>query len=109
MPMATYPLLRGLCCRSENARNWLTEVRNRTTGGTARHVATDTGTITDSYTLEAFGGVQSTSGTTNNPYRGVYPERSRRGGAWGYITDPSGMLQLGARFYWPEVAAPVGA
>jgi len=23
--------------------------------------------------------------------------------AWGYITDPSGMLQLGARFYWPEV------
>ncbi|NIN69495.1 MAG: hypothetical protein GTO63_33385, partial [Anaerolineae bacterium] len=25
------------------------------------------------------------------------------GGAWGYITDPSGMLQLGARFYWPEI------
>ena len=23
--------------------------------------------------------------------------------AWGYITDPSGMLQLGARYYWPEV------
>ena len=101
MPMATYPLLRGLCCRSENARNWLTEVRNRTTGGTARHVATDTGTIADSYTLEAFGGVQSTSGTAKNPYR--------FGGAWGYITNPSGMLQLGARYYWPKVAAPVGA
>jgi len=26
-----------------------------------------------------------------------------RGGAWGYITDPSGLLQLGARYYWPEV------
>ena len=28
------------------------------------------------------------------------------GGAWGYITDTpgSGLLQLGARFYWPEVA-----
>ncbi len=25
------------------------------------------------------------------------------GGAWGYTTDPSGMLQLGARFYWPEI------
>jgi len=45
----------------------------------------------------------SSSRTTPNPCRGVYPERSRRGGAWGYITDPSGMLQLGARFYWPEV------
>ncbi|HUW10036.1 MAG TPA: RHS repeat-associated core domain-containing protein [Anaerolineae bacterium] len=63
--------------------------------GTARHVATSTGTITDSYTLEAFGGVQSTSGTTPNPYR--------FGGAWGYITDPSGFLQLGARYYWPEI------
>jgi RHS repeat-associated protein len=27
------------------------------------------------------------------------------GGAWGYLTDTpgSGLLQLGARFYWPEV------
>ena len=25
------------------------------------------------------------------------------GGAWGYITDSSGLLQLGARFHWPEV------
>jgi RHS repeat-associated protein len=35
------------------------------------------------------------TGTTPNPYR--------FGGAWGYITDPSGMQQLGARYYWPEV------
>jgi len=56
------------------------------------------GTVTDT-----FGRSVSSSGTTPNPYRGVYPERSRRGGAWGYLTDPSGMLQLGARYYWPEV------
>ena len=35
--------------------------------------------------------------------RGCGGELSCFGGAWGYITDPSGMLQLGARFYWPEV------
>ena len=35
--------------------------------------------------------------------RGCGGELSCLGGAWGYITDPSGMLQLGARFYWPEV------
>ena len=40
-----------------------------------------------------------------NPHCPVCPERSRRGGAWGYITDTpgSGLLQLGARFYWPEL------
>jgi RHS repeat-associated protein len=39
----------------------------------------------------------SASGSTVNPYR--------FGAAWGYITDTpgSGLLQLGARFYWPEV------
>ncbi len=37
----------------------------------------------------------SSSGTTPNPYR--------YGAAWGYITDPNGFLQLGARYYWPEV------
>ena len=65
--------------------------------------ADDTETITDTYELDTFGRSVSSSGTTPNPYRGVYPERSRRGGAWGYITDPSGMLQLGARYYWPEI------
>jgi len=60
-------------------------------------------TVTDTYSMDVFGLPLSSSGSTPNPYRGVYPERSRRGGAWGYITDPSGMLQLGARFYWPEI------
>ena len=45
----------------------------------------------------------SSTDSAPNSYRGVYPERSRRGGAWGYLTDPSGLQQLGARFYWPEV------
>ena len=59
------------------------------------------GTVTDTYHLDAWGQQIGSSGSTPNAYR--------FGGAWGYITDPSGMLQLGARFYWPEVAAPVGA
>jgi RHS repeat-associated protein len=37
----------------------------------------------------------SATGSTPNPYRFV--------GASGYITDPSGLQQLGARFYWPEL------
>ena len=35
--------------------------------------------------------------------RGCGGELSCLGGAWGYITDPSGFLQLGARYYWPEI------
>jgi RHS repeat-associated protein len=51
---------------------------------------------TDTYSLDAFGEeFASATGSTHNPYR--------FGGAWGYITDPSGMLQLGARSYWPEI------
>ncbi len=45
--------------------------------------------------MDTFGRQLASTGTTPNPYR--------YGGAWGYITDPSGLLQLGARFYWPEV------
>jgi len=63
--------------------------------GTARRLADAAGSLTDSYTLDTFGRQISVTGTTPNPYR--------FGGAWGYITDPSGMLQLGARYYWPEV------
>jgi RHS repeat-associated protein len=50
---------------------------------------------TDTYDLDAFGRQLASTGTTPNPYR--------FGGEWGYITDPSGLLQLGARFYWPEL------
>jgi len=71
--------------------------------GTARGLVDASGTVTDTYELDTFGRSVSSSGSTPNPYRGVYPERSRRGAAWGYITDPSGMLQLGARYYWPEI------
>jgi RHS repeat-associated protein len=45
--------------------------------------------------MDTFGVALSATGTTPNPYR--------YGAAWGYITDPSGLLQLGHRFYWPEV------
>jgi len=63
--------------------------------GTARGLVDASGTVTDTYELDTFGRSVSSSGTTPNPYR--------YGGAWGYITDPSGMLQLGARYYWPEI------
>jgi len=63
--------------------------------GSARGLVDASGVVTDTYEMDTFGRQVSASGATPNPYR--------FGGAWGYITDPSGMLQLGARFYWPEV------
>jgi RHS repeat-associated protein len=51
--------------------------------------------VTDTYEMDTFGKPVSTTGSTPNPYR--------FGAAWGYITDPSGFLQLGARYYWPEI------
>jgi RHS repeat-associated protein len=63
--------------------------------GSARGLVDAGGTVTDTYDMDTFGRPLSTTGSTPNPYR--------YGGAWGYITDPSGLLQLGARFYWPEV------
>jgi len=65
--------------------------------GTARRLADDSGAKTDYYTHSAFGYEYPPTGATPNPYR--------FGGEWGYITDTpgSGLLQLGARFYWPEV------
>ncbi|MFB3883453.1 MAG: RHS repeat-associated core domain-containing protein [Armatimonadota bacterium] len=53
------------------------------------------GAVTDTYSLELFRKQRSSSGTTPNPYR--------FGGAWGYINGGSGLQQLGARFYWPDV------
>jgi len=53
------------------------------------------GEMSDWYELDAFGVELSSSGASRNDYR--------FGGAWGYMTDPSGLLQLGHRFYWPEI------
>jgi len=63
--------------------------------GSVRGLVDASGTVTDSYELDTFGRQVSSTGTTPNSYR--------FGGAWGYITDPSGFLQLGVRFFWPEV------
>jgi len=63
--------------------------------GSARGLVDAGGTVTDTYDMDTFGKPITTTGSTPNPYR--------FGGAWGYITDPSGFLQLGARYYWPEV------
>ena len=63
--------------------------------GSTRGLLDASGTATDWYELDTFGRQVSSSGTTPTPYR--------FGAAWGYITDPSAFLQLGQRFYWPEV------
>jgi RHS repeat-associated protein len=63
--------------------------------GSVRGLVSCLGTLTDTYDMDTFGTDLGSTETTVNPYR--------YGGAWGYITDPSGLLQLGARFYWPEV------
>ncbi len=64
--------------------------------GSVRRVVNETGTVVFSNDLDAFGHAIAGSGSaTWHPYR--------FGGAWGYTTMPSGLEQLGARFYWPEV------
>ena len=66
--------------------------------GTARQLVDQNGAATDAYSLDAFGRyVDGWANPTPNPYR--------FGAAWGYITDTpgSGLLQLGARTYWPEI------
>jgi RHS repeat-associated protein len=63
--------------------------------GDVERLVDGSATVTDSYTLDSFGRQLGGTTPTPNPYR--------FGGAWGYITDPSGLLQLGARFYWPEL------
>ena len=64
--------------------------------GTARRWVNEAGSPVYDLDLDAFGrNLGYFASASWYPYR--------FGGAWGYITDPSGMLQLGARFYWPEV------
>ena len=63
--------------------------------GSARGLVDATGAVTDTYDMDTFGKPIGSTGSTPNPYR--------FGAAWGYITDPSSFLQLGARCYWPEV------
>ena len=74
--------------------------------GSARGLVDANGAVTDTYDMDTFGTARSSTGSTPNPYR--------YGAAWGYMTDPSGFLQLGARYYWPEVGRfvsqdPIGA
>ena len=64
--------------------------------GSALGLVDENGSVTDSYALDTFG-------TPSGPAEGSTPNPYRFGAAWGYITDPSGLLQLGARYYWPEV------
>ncbi|MFB3883455.1 MAG: RHS repeat domain-containing protein [Armatimonadota bacterium] len=63
--------------------------------GSLRGLVDATGAVTDTYSLELFGKQRASTGSTPNPYR--------FGGAWGYINGSSGLQQLGARFYWPEI------
>jgi RHS repeat-associated protein len=62
--------------------------------GSVTRLIDGSATVTDSYSFDAFGRPLSASASAPNWYR--------YGGEWGYKTDPSGLLQLGARYYWPE-------
>ena len=74
--------------------------------GTTRALTGPSQVVTDSYAYDAFGNTLASSGTTVNPYRYV--------GALGYYSNgPSGLMQLGARYYAPDVgrfitADPIG-
>ncbi len=64
--------------------------------GTVHQVVNETPAVLFTNDLDAFGHAIAGSGSaTWHPYR--------FGGAWGYTTMPSGLEQLGARFYWPEL------
>ncbi len=64
--------------------------------GTVRRVVNENAATLFSNDLDAFGHAIAGSGSaTWHPFR--------FGGAWGYTHMPSGLEQLGARFYWPEV------
>jgi RHS repeat-associated protein len=56
--------------------------------------------ITDTYQYEAFGNLTGSTGTTPNPYRYV--------GSLGYYQTGSSLMQLGARYYMPEVGGFTG-
>ena len=57
--------------------------------GTARRLVDQGGDVDFTYDIDVFGCYQSEfEGARVNPYR--------FGGAWGYMTDPSGLQQLGA-------------
>ena len=63
--------------------------------GTARRLVDESGGIAARYDLDAFGVPLVVESSEYYRYR--------FGGAWGYVTDPSGLLQLGARFYSPQI------
>jgi len=61
-------------------------------------VVDETGAVKHQRMLGAFGVPVSVGTGGDQPVN-----YERYGGVWGYRTDPLGLLQLGARFYWPEV------
>jgi len=63
--------------------------------GSVRMLVDENGSRTHFFKRDAFGRRLFTVGSSFTKYQ--------FGGAWGYMTDPSGLLQLGARFYWPEI------
>ncbi len=67
--------------------------------GSTRALTDSSGNVTDTYEYNAFGVLESSTGTSVNPYRYV--------GQWGYYDDgamgsSSGLLLLGVRYYSPS-------
>jgi len=66
--------------------------------GSTRKLVDSSETATDTYQYEAFGNLESSTGSTTNPYQYV--------GSLGYHKDAtSGLLHMGARYYMAEVGA----
>ena len=64
--------------------------------GSVRALVDANGVVQDGYDYDAFGVPASGNSTNRQPFR--------YGGAWGYRTSRStGLLQLGQRWYWPQV------
>ena len=73
--------------------------------GNVRGLADQNGTETDRYLLDAGACPEQSEGAAIwATFESVW-NFYRYGGAWGYITDTpgAGLIQLGARYYWPAI------
>jgi RHS repeat-associated protein len=70
--------------------------------GSTRQLSNDTQSVTQTTTFDAFGNVESSTGSSNNVYRYA--------GQWGYRNDgDDGLMHVGARYYDPLVGRFISA
>ncbi|MCS6862740.1 MAG: RHS repeat-associated core domain-containing protein, partial [Abditibacteriales bacterium] len=70
--------------------------------GSTRQLTSDTQSITQTTTFDAFGNIESNAGSSNNAYKYA--------GQWGYRNDgDDGLMHVGARYYDPLVGRFISA